>query len=437
MIEHAKTWIARVRQSTLARNSIWMFLGYGVRIIVQAGYFVLIARALGPHEYGAFVGAASLIAIVAPFAGVGAGNLLVKNVSRDKSLFSVYWGNALLMLAVSGLVLLGGIVVVAHVILPAAIPLLLVVVICVSDLIGARITDIASQAFQAMDKLSYTANFSLLPYLLRMISAGIVFTLWHRASAMTWGWFYLVSTAVSCAIALAVTNWKLGLPKLDVSRIPPELKEGFYFGAGLSAQTIYNDIDKTMLASLSTLDATGIYAAAYRVIDVSFTPVKSVLYAAYSNFFRNGKRGIAASYAYAKKLLPRMIGYSILAFAGLYLLAPLFPLVIGKDFARTVEALRWLAILPVLKSIHYFLADSLSGAGYQGVRAAAQVFVALTNVGLNCWLIPVYSWRGAAWSSIACDALLAVSLYAALRVVLRRASLMANEERDGAYALAD
>ena len=102
-------------------------------------HFVLIARALGPHEYGAFVGATALIAIVGPFAGVGGGNLLVKNVSRDKSLFTVYWGNALLLLALSGIVLLGLVVVVAHLILPPAIPLLLVVLICLSDLVGARI----------------------------------------------------------------------------------------------------------------------------------------------------------------------------------------------------------------------------------------------------------------------------------------------------------
>lgn len=427
MIELAKTWIARLRQSTLARNSTWMFLGYGVRIIVQAGYFVLIARALGPREYGAFVGAAALIAIVGPFAGVGGGNLLIKNVSRDKSLFRVYWGNALLLLAVSGVVLLGAVVAVAHLILPATIPLLLVVLICLSDLVGARITDIAAQAFQAMDQLGYTANFSLLPYLMRMISAALVFALWHQATAMTWGWFYLGSTVVSCAIAVALTNWKLGTPKLELARIPPELKEGFYFGAGLSAQTIYNDIDKTMLASLSTLDATGIYAAAYRVIDVAFTPVKSVIYAAYSNFFRNGKHGIEAGYSYAKRLLPRMIGYSVLAFAGLYLLAPLFPLVIGKEFARTVEALRWLAILPLLKTIHYFLADSLSGAGYQGIRAAGQVCVALTNVGLNFWLIPLYSWRGAAWSSIACDGLLAVVMYCILVSVKSKEARLSAE----------
>ena len=68
MIELAKSWITRVRQSTLARNSTWMFLGYGVRVLVQAAYFIMIARALGPREYGAFGGATALIAIVSPFA---------------------------------------------------------------------------------------------------------------------------------------------------------------------------------------------------------------------------------------------------------------------------------------------------------------------------------------------------------------------------------
>jgi O-antigen/teichoic acid export membrane protein len=437
MIHHAKALIRRAKRSTLARNSVWMFLGYGLRIIVQAGYFVLIARALGPHEYGAFVGATALIAIVSPFAGLGAGNLLIKNVSRDKALFAVYWGNALFVLAVSGLALLGGIVLVAHWILPPAIPMLLIVLICLSDLIGTRINDIAAQGFQAVEQLGYTANFCLLPYVLRLISAAIVFSVWRHATAMCWAWFYLGGTLVSCVIAFIVTNWKLGAPKLCLSRIPAELKEGFYFGAGLSAQTIYNDIDKTMLASLSTLDATGIYAAAYRVIDVAFTPVRSVLFATYSDFFRTGQHGIVSSFAFAKRFMPRMIGYSVLAFAGLYLFAPLFPLVIGKEFARTAEALRWLALLPLLKTVHYFFADALTGAGYQGIRAGGQIFVAVANVGLNFWLIPRYSWRGAAWASLACDGLLAVSLYVALRIVLRRSGLVSELKRNEAYAPAD
>ncbi len=212
MIDYAKSWIVRVKQSTLGRNSVWMFLGYGLRIIVQAGYFILIARALGPREYGAFVGTTALIAIAAPFAGAGAGNLLIKNVSRDKSLFAVYWGNALFLLCVSGLALMGDIKIVSHWILPPTIPMLLIVVICLSDMIGARINDFAANAFQAMDQMNYTASVGLLPFTLRLISAAIIISVWHHASAMTLGWFYLGSTAISCVVGIVITNWKLGAP---------------------------------------------------------------------------------------------------------------------------------------------------------------------------------------------------------------------------------
>jgi O-antigen/teichoic acid export membrane protein len=71
--------------------------------------------------------------------------------------------------------------------------------------------------------------------------------------------------------------------------------------------------------------------------------------------------------------------------------------------------------------------DSVTGAGYQGYRTAAQVSVALLNVGLNFWLIPAYSWRGAAWSSLACDATLALVMYAVLTVVMAREARMSTE----------
>jgi O-antigen/teichoic acid export membrane protein len=427
MIDKAKKLLVRAKQSTLARNSVWMFLGYGLRVIVQAAYFVLIARALGPSEYGAFVGVVALISIVYPFASLGAGNLLIKNVSRDRSLFPVCWGNGLLVLGVSGFVMLLLVLFVAHWILPPTIPLLLTFLICLSDLIFARVVDTASQGFQAVEQLGYTSVIFVLPYIMRLISAAIVFAVWHRATAMTWGWFYVASTFVSAVIAVAVTNIKLGAPKLCIPRIFPELKEGFYFGAALSAQTIYNDIDKTMLTSLSTLDAAGIYAAAYRVIEVAFTPVRSILYAANSKMFRKGQHGIAHSYAYAKRLMPHTLAYSLFGFVALYALAPLFPLVIGKDFARTVEALRWLALIPFLKTISYFFSDSVTGAGYQGFRTAAQVFVAILNIGLNFWLIPAYSWRGAAWSSLACDGALALVMFGVLQFVMAKEARVSTE----------
>jgi O-antigen/teichoic acid export membrane protein len=71
-----------------------------------------------------------------------------------------------------------------------------------------------------------------------------------------------------------------------------------------------------------------------------------------------------------------------------------------------VEAVRWLALIPLLRCIHSFLADALSGAGLQRTRTGVQVVVALVNIALNLMILPRYSWRGAAWTSLGCDGLL-------------------------------
>ena len=51
---------------------------------MQAAYFVLIARAMGPSTYGAFVAIVALTGILSPFAGLGSCNLFVKNVKSGK-----------------------------------------------------------------------------------------------------------------------------------------------------------------------------------------------------------------------------------------------------------------------------------------------------------------------------------------------------------------
>jgi O-antigen/teichoic acid export membrane protein len=110
----------------------------------------------------------------------------------------------------------------------------------------------------------------------------------------------------------------------------------------------------------------------------------------------------------------------LLAFAGLLVGAPLIPKILGGEYLRTVEALRWLAILPLFKTVHYFFADALSGAGYQGLRMCLQIVVAVFNVLVNLWVIPAYSWRGAAWSSLASDGFLALLMWIAISALRRR-----------------
>jgi O-antigen/teichoic acid export membrane protein len=303
--------------------------------------------------------------------------------------------------------------------LPNTIPTAVIVQVVVSEVILGRFVEIACWAFQAVELLAWTASINVFATFMRLAGIAAIVVI-HKPTLFAWSIAYLVTSALSAVAAVGCVLWRLGRPKIALKRIPSELREGFYSSTGLSAQTIYNDIDKTMLARLSTFGATGIYAAAYRLIDVSFVPVRSLLAAAYPGFFRSGAQGIASSLSYAKRLLPRAFGYSTAVSISLFVAAPLVPVFLGNGYASTTEALRWLALLPMLKTMHYFVADALTGAGHQGLRTLMQVFVALFNVGINLWIIPAYSWRGAAWSSLASDGLLAASLWACLAILRSR-----------------
>jgi O-antigen/teichoic acid export membrane protein len=387
-----------------------MLTGQSAKLVIQAIYFVLMARNLGPHQYGAFVAATAAAAIVSPFVGNGTGILMVKNVARDRSVFAEYWGNALLMTFVSGAALTVGVVAACLALLPKSIPPVVVILVVVSDVLVYRFVEVAAWAFQSVEMLGWTAYLNVFASFTRLGGIAVIVGM-HRPTLIAWSVAYLVTSIICGLVGIGCVLWRLGKPRLALYRIRGELREGFYFSSSLSAQTIYNDIDKTMLARLGSLDATGIYAAAYRLIDVAFIPVRSLLAAAYPGFFRSGQHGIALSLAYAKRLLPRALAYSVAVAVGLLVAAPLVPRVLGAEYARTTEALRWLALLPLLKTMHYFAADSLTGAGHQGLRTLVQVLVALFNVVVNLWVIPAYSWRGAAWSSLASDGLLAASLW--------------------------
>jgi O-antigen/teichoic acid export membrane protein len=413
-------FIKRILKSTVARNTAWTFLGAGLRLIIQALYFIAIARVLGVSQYGAFIGVLALVGIAVPFGTLGTGNLLIKNVSRDQKRFVTYWGSALLTTALSGSVLFIAVLLLSRFSLPSDIPLRLISLVSISDILGLNIVTLCGQAFQAFDQLKWTAALNVLISAGRLIGAIVLIGVRPHPSALQWGYAYCCSTIIVAAVALLLVWSKLGAPDLNGGRSFAEIREGSYFSVSLSAQTIYNDIDKTMLARMGTLDATGIYGAAYRLIDVCFVPVSSLLVASYPNFFRAGADGITSCLRYAKPLLLRSLAYSAFICVALLLSAGAVPHILGQEYSRTTEALRWLAVLPFLKVLNYFFSNVLTGAGHQGLRTFVQVAVALFNVVINLWIIPLYSWRGAAWSSIASDALLAFGVAAAVFVLSRR-----------------
>jgi len=417
--------------AALRRNTAYMVLAQAARLVVQAFYFLLMARGLGVEQYGVFVAVAAAVAIAYPFAGNGSGNLMVRDVARDRRLLPTCLGNTLFMTLASGLLLSVLVVPACLVALPPAIPVSAILLVAASDLLVYRLVDVACLAFQSVERLDWTANLNVFASLMRLGGITAVLVL-HRPTVIAWCVAYLMTAAISALVAMYCVLSRLARPAFGgLGSIRGELREGFWFSTSLSAQTIYNDLDKSMLARLATLDAAGVYAAAYRLIDVAFFPVRALLAAAYPDFFRRGRDGIAGSLNLARRLVPGSLMYSAGAAVALMLAAPLAPRILGGAYLRTTDVLRWLAPLPLLKTCHYFAADVLTGAGHQALRVSIQVIVAAFNVLINLWLIPRYSWRGAAWSSLASDGLLAVALWSCVLLVRARSPRAAGGDVAG------
>jgi O-antigen/teichoic acid export membrane protein len=246
--------------------------------------------------------------------------------------------------------------------------------------------------------------------------AGAVLTFFllsarHRTLA-TWLAIYCGTGVLVAGLSMWRSVVRFGMP--DLRRLPraEELKEGFGFVLSPLTQTVNNDADKFLLARLADLSTTAVYGTAYRILSAAFVPVQALLTVTYPHFFRQGRNGIRHASRLAATWLPGALLYSSAAGVALFLCAPVVVKILGPGYAETVSILRWLAVLPALKSVQFFCADSLTGADFQSLRVAMQSLVAITNILLNVVLIPQHGWWGAVAATLFSDTLLAFLLAA-------------------------
>ena len=425
--------LRRLRSSTLARNTGWMFLSQALRVVCQGGYFVLIARGLGAHGFGAFAAALALVSLLAPFAALGSADLLTMHVARRPETFRSEWGNALAAIAVVAIPL-SAIAVGAAAVLITALPIRLVIALCFAELLFNRATETAAQAFRAFERMLLSGVLGVVPMAARFAAATVFVAAAHEQTAVAWADWYAVATGAAAALTVGVVTVVLGVPRFQGR--PVRVRQGFFFSLAQSAANIYTDIDKTMLARLVSLDAAGIYAAAYRATGLIFLPMVSLLNAAYPRFFVAGERGIEGSRRLARTLVRPAIAYSAFAGGALFLAAPLVPHLLGSGYSGSVGTLRWLAALPLVQTLYYLPADALTGAGYQRLRSSLQVGAAVLNVLLNLWLIPRFTLVGAAAATLIALGALAVSMWLAVELTTRRRSAGKEVPADGRVGLA-
>ena len=407
------------RPGGLARGTLLVSLGMGVRTGIQAFVFLGIARILQTESYGAFCAVLALAGATGSLSGMGASMLIIRDTSRDAALFPETWGSYLFCWSVTTPILFGLFTLVAVTCLPSAIPLSIIVAIGLAEIALVPLSTASGQAFQAFGRMKDFSRLLTFPVAFRLAGVMLLIPVSYVSGdserLLIWSVLYFVAAACAAGYAFRQVMRHLGAPQYPAWRsIPTTMREGFPFAVGGAALRVYADIDKTMISSMISLEVTGFYSAGYRVMDMAAIPVTALVETSAPRFFREGMKGKEAGFRYLCRILPVPLLYATTAAILLYIGAGVIPLILGETYGGAVDSLRWLAWLPLFSTLRYLFQTVLGTSGHQAPAVVLVLVGALSNVALNFWMIPLWGWRGAIVATYLAEAIMMLGMWSAI-----------------------
>jgi O-antigen/teichoic acid export membrane protein len=399
------------RSSRLYQRILSMLGGQFVRAVVQGVYFVALARALGPSDFGSFSAVVALAAIATPVSSLGSNFLMIRSASRDATDRVDQWLRAAALTVLGGLALALVLAVLGSFLVAGGeVSFLALLLLLITDLIGQKMVETAALYWQSVGNSRPILFWPTLTNVLRL-AAALVLTFTPSSSLDFWSILYAVATLPFALVVFAYTSTRTGLRRVSLRLSAADLRTGMSFAIGSTSQTVYSDIDKVMLAGLSSPYASGLYSAAYRIVDMAYLPIRAIAATTYPLFFREGRHGIRGPLRLVRKVAPLAFGYAIPSAVALTFAAPLVPIVLGTEYDGAEAILPWLSLLLVTRTASFLAVDSLSGADLVGSRTLVQVAIAIVNIGLNFILLPTYGIAGAVLSTFICEIALVTSLW--------------------------
>ena len=191
-------------------------------------------------------------------------------------------------------------------------------------------------------------------------------------------------------------------PRIVINKkIFSHLKHSLIFFANSIASSIYSNIDMTMLGMMCSNYNVGIYAVAVKI----YTMIKSVLVAIMSvtaprlTYYKfNGME--ERFNQMASKLVKTMIVFLLPVIVGINLTAKEIILVIsGEGYIEAVVSLKILSFAIFVSIFASITSNILVACKKEHMVLRGTVLAAITNLGINFIVIPIYKQNGAAFTT--------------------------------------
>jgi len=396
--------------------------------------FLLLGRSLGTDGYGAY---ASLYAIISPLVTLSSSGvvlaLLQHAVALKEPLGRTARSSLSVVLLFGGILSLGaGAVAIAVV---DDLSVLAIGSIVLIELVTTPLVLVGATTVQAGTSFEGAAKIRLLLVGGRAVLLIALFAV-DALTVTNLGVAQLTWSLVLGAVTLVQVGRRYGFSLTPGPLQGALVRTNLVFSAAVSADAVGNDGDKVVLAANRYVTDTGLYAAAYRMIQLGMVPLGALANTSHVKFLEPMRR--------RRQHLDLALRYSAVAAAyglvfavGILVAAPLLPFLVGRDFEESVEIVRWLSPIVLLRGLGMYSLNALLGLKRTGIRTLIVVGNAAFGVVLFLLLIPGRGWEGAMIATLITEALQVVMTWSALVVCQRIAdrdfddSAVLDAEADG------
>lgn len=393
---------------TIFKNMSWLLVSQIIASVCAFIWTILMARYLGVNHYGIFGFATSFTAILAIIVDLGINTHVVRHVATDYDSAPKYLGNALPLKSIFSIL--------------AMILTLIILIIMKADELTTTVTllftiemiiksyvNLLNGSFQAFEEGKYQGIGNTILHVILLIF--ILITIFTDFGLIGISVSYILANAITLLYAYYSFKKHITKPKfeLDLEFCKQITVLSIPFAVIGLLYTIYYSIDIVMLTNMVGSYASGIYNATYKLISVLtlfYSVYTAVIFPVMSRLFNNDESLLLISLEKSIKYL--MLIIIPIAVATVLYSADIVHLIYGHEYdaaSSVLTILIWtVCLLFVSGACNSLLNASHKEVAVTKIYAVAAVF----NIVLNFFLIPKFSYNGAAMTTVLSDVLIVI-----------------------------
>ncbi|MCF0226933.1 MAG: flippase [Methanobrevibacter sp.] len=393
-------------------NMSWLMASQIITSVLAFIWTILIARYLGVSDYGVFGFAISFTGIFVVICDCGTTLHIVRAVATDYDVAKDYLGNVLPLKFIMSFVYFAFILALLVVLNFSGLAIFITLLYAIETAIK-NFNDLFYGVFQAHEKGKYQAMSSILSSVLSFIL--ILSAIYFDTGLFGITIAYLVSYFMSFLYSAYILVTRIVVPKIqfDFKFWKQLLIWGAPFALTSIFYTVYYYMDIVMLTKMVGDFATGIYNASYKLISVLalfYGIYTAVIYPVMSKQYNSEASLLGASFEKSIKYLSFItipICVCCLIYSG-----DIIDFIYGSQYDQAGSVLKILIWTVCFLFINGAASTALN-ASHKEVSITKIYFVAAVfNITLNFFLIPQYSYIGAAVSTVLSEILVfALALY--------------------------